>query len=324
MFILGLQGSPRKGGNTDTFLSAFMEKAGQAGAATKIIPTANAGVVPCIGCGHCEKYGVCAIADDTMATTIYGLLRQADLVVAATPVYFYGMSAQLKILVDRCQTLWSRKYVCKLEDPLASSRKGLLFSVAASHGRQVFDGVHLTGRYFFDAIDAQLEQSITYRGIETKGAIRQHREWLADIEAAVEKTVVPLARRLKILFVSPQGTCLAPMAAAEAQRRFGDRIRTDFAGRLPAADLSEAMLRCLQRKGIDLRYRRPQTVEETFVGMGPDRLIVIGDAKVPISAPALPSMSWPIAPPSATDDASVERAWEAIGAHLDRLKQWID
>ena len=324
MFILGLQGSPRKRGNTDTFLSTFMDKAAQAGAATQTIQTATAGIVPCKGCGYCETHGRCVIADDPMSTTIYGLLRQADLVVAATPVYFYGMSAQLKVLVDRCQTLWSRKYTCKLEDPLASSRKGMLFSVAASHGRQIFDGVHLTARYFFDAIDAHPVQAITYRGIEAKGDLRQREGWLADIEATIEATVRPLARRVKILFVSPQGACLAPMAAALAQRRYGDRIRADFAGRLPAAKLSAATLDCLQKNGVDLSFRRPQAVDQAVANVAPDRLIVIGAGGDQTSIRGLTPVPWNIAPPAAADDAAMERVWNDIETHVDRLKQWIE
>jgi len=173
MLILGLQGSPRKGGNTDTLLAAFLDRAAQAGAAVKTIQVARAGIVPCKGCGYCETHGVCVIADDPMSKEIYGLLREADLVVTATPVFFYGISAQLKGLIDRTQTLWSRKYVYRLKDPLAATRKGLLFSVAASQGRQLFDGIRLTTKYFFDAIDADFEHVLTYRGIEAKGAVRK-------------------------------------------------------------------------------------------------------------------------------------------------------
>ena len=239
MLILGLQGSPRKGGNTDTFLTAFLEKAAQAGAAVKTIQVARAGIVPCKGCGYCETHGTCVIADDPMSTEIFGLLREADLVIAATPVFFYGISAQLKVLIDRCQTLWSRKYVYKLKDPLAGTRKGLLFSVAASQGRQLFDGIHLTAKYFFDAIDAQVSHALTYRGIESKGAIRQHEGLAADIDEALQKTVLPLVNRKKVLFISPAGACRAPMAAAMAQQRYGDRIRTGFGGCSPEGALHE-------------------------------------------------------------------------------------
>ncbi|WP_172684187.1 flavodoxin family protein, partial [Desulfosarcina cetonica] len=202
MFILGLQGSPRKGGNTDILLATFLEKAAAAGAAVQTIQVARAGITPCKGCGYCESHGTCVIADDPMAKQIFGLLRQADMVVAASPIYFYGASAQLKVLIDRCQTLWSRKYAFKLKDPLVATREGILLSVAASRGRQLFDGLQLTAKYFFDAIDARFSQALTYRGIEGKGAIRDQAGVAGDIDAIIEKSVRPLVARKGILFVS--------------------------------------------------------------------------------------------------------------------------
>jgi multimeric flavodoxin WrbA len=307
MFVLGLQGSPRKGGNTDTFLAAFLESAARAGAVTQTVQTARAGVAPCKGCGYCEKHGTCVIADDPMSRKIFGWLRQADLVVAATPVYFYGISGQLKILIDRCQTLWSRKYVYKLKDPLAAARNGLLFSVAASRGRQLFDGIHLTAKYFFDAIDARMATSITYRGVEAKGAIRKREGWQQDIEEAVEKLVAPAARREKILFVSRHGACLAPMAAALAQRHFGDRIRTDFAGDDPAEKLHEPMVRAMQRKGLDLGYRRPQSTDAAFMGVKPDKRVILEASGSELAINGAEALRWSLARPAATDDASMDR-----------------
>jgi len=324
MLVLGLQGSPRKKGNTDIFLSAFLDEAVRAGAAVKTIQAATAGIVPCKGCGYCEKKGTCVIADDPMAREIFGLIRQADLVVAASPVYFYGISAQLKVLIDRCQTLWSRKYVFKTKDPLASVRKGLLFSVAASRGRQLFDGIHLTAKYFFDAIDARMEHAITYRGIEARGAIRKRENWTADIETAVEKTVVPLVGRTRILFVSPLGACRAPMAAAMAQQRFPDRIRTDFAGVEKAAALDETMVGFLQETGLDLVYRRPQSPEEAFFGLAPDLMVVIGDG-FDEKMPHLPveRLHWSLPAPKPTDNQSMETLHLQIRENLDRLIERI-
>ena len=319
MLVLGLQGSPRKGGNTDTFLTAFMEKAGQAGAVTETIQAAKAGIVPCKGCGYCEKHGTCIIADDPMSESIYGLLRQADLIVAASPVYFYGISAQLKILIDRCQTLWSRKYICKLEDPLASSRQGLLFSVAASRGRQIFDGTHLTAKYFFDAIDARLNHTITYRGIEAKGAIRRQDGWVADIEAAIETLVVPGVGRSSILFVSQQGACLAPMAAAMVQKRFGNRIRAGFAGWTPAAALYDPMVRVMQHQGVDLGYLRPQPLADQLESIRPDKLVLLGESCEKMPVQEIQTEHWPIAGWSATTNGAVERMQKEIEEHMNRL-----
>ena len=323
MFVLGLQGSPRKGGNTDTFLSAFLDGASRAGAAVKTIQAAKAGIVPCRGCGYCEKKGTCVIADDPMAMEIYGLIRRADLVVAASPVYFYGISAQLKVLIDRCQTLWSRKYVLKVKDPLASERKGLLFSVAASRGRQLFDGIHLTAKYFFDAIDASMEHAITYRGIEAKGAIRKRENWTADIETAIEKTVIPLVERTRILFVSLRGACRAPMAAAMAQQRFSDRIRTDFAGMEKTTALDETMVRCVQETGLDLGYRRPQSPEEAFFGLAPDLMVVIGDGPEKDPYPNVERLHWSLPAPQSINDQSMEALRLQINENLDQLTNRI-
>jgi multimeric flavodoxin WrbA len=319
MLILGLQGSPRKGGNTDTFLTAFLEKAGQAGAAVKTVQAARAGIVPCKGCGYCETHGTCVIADDPMSTEIFGLLREADLVVAASPVYFYGISAQLKILIDRCQTLWSRKYMLKLKDPLADTRKGLLFSVAASRGRQLFDGVQLTAKYFFDAIDAQFSHAVTFRGIESKAAIRRHEGFTADIDEAVAKTVLPLVARRKVLFISTDGACRAPMAAALAQQRYGDRIRTGFGALQPAPALSAPMVQAMQRAGVDMGYRRPRHMDQALVGATPDLVIVIGDGVDRTAFPGVRTVQWPIAAPASSADEDMDRLRQELGVQVETL-----
>jgi multimeric flavodoxin WrbA/protein-tyrosine-phosphatase len=329
MLILGLQGSPRRGGNTDSFLAAFLEKAGQTGAAVETIQVARAGIVPCKGCGYCETHGTCVIADDPMSSTIFGLLRQADLVVAATPVYFYAASAQLKVLIDRCQTLWSRKYVYKLKDPLAATRKGLLFSVAASRGRQLFDGIHLSTKYFFDAIDADFSHALTYRGIEAKGAIRNHKSLDADVEAAVAATVLPLVKRKKVLFISPSGACRAPMAAAMAQQRYGDRIRTDFAGWSPADALQDAMVRSMQQIGLDMGFRKPQNSEQALFGATPDLTIVVGDQADKIAAPGEKTVQWSLSDPvsspdsPSSEDEAMDRLRLKIEAQVDTLMQYF-
>ncbi|ETR74596.1 MAG: Low molecular weight phosphotyrosine protein phosphatase [Candidatus Magnetoglobus multicellularis str. Araruama] len=87
MFVLGLQGSPRKKGNTDTLLSAFMETAQRNGAETHVANVFEHEIQPCIACSMCEKTGICSINDD-MQNEIYPLLRRADIVVLASPIFF--------------------------------------------------------------------------------------------------------------------------------------------------------------------------------------------------------------------------------------------
>ncbi len=241
--------------------------------------------------------------------------------VAATPVFFYGISAQLKVLIDRCQTLWSRKYVYKLKDPLSATRKGLLLSVAASKGRQLFDGIHLTTQYFFDAIDAQFSHALTYRGVESKGAIRHHEGLAADIDETIQKTVLPLVKRKHVLFISPTGACRAPMAAAIAQERFGDAIRTGFAAPRPAPEMSAPMSRFMQRVGVDVGYRIPQTFEQALFGTTPDLTVAIGDGADTIPIPGIKTVQWSLPEPTLPDEDAMNRLRRAIEAKLDVLMQ---
>jgi arsenate reductase len=323
MLVLGFQGSPRKNGNTDRLLAAFMEKARCAGAAVKTIQVARAGIVPCKGCGYCEKHGTCVIADDPMSNEVYGLLRQADLIVAASPVFFYGVSAQLKGLIDRSQTLWSRKYVYKLKDPLAATRRGMLLSVGASRGRQLFDGIHLTIKYFFDAVDARFDHSLTYHGIEAKGAILARDGLSTDIDAAIDATVKPLVDRRRLLFVSPRGACRGPMAAALAQQRFGDRIRAGAAALDPASESSAPMMRVMQKAGIDMGYLKPTAIDGALYGLRPDRVIVIGENNDRSPVPGVKTVPWPLPIPEDMNDEAMDGLFHEIKEHVDGLDEYI-
>ena len=100
MFVVGLQGSPRKNGNTEYLLDSFLEQAVVLGAETVNVRVADKNILPCIGCNSCMKTGQCVIQTDDMFTEIYPLLQKADIIVAATPVFFYGPSAQLKALIE--------------------------------------------------------------------------------------------------------------------------------------------------------------------------------------------------------------------------------
>ncbi|MCP4681177.1 MAG: flavodoxin family protein, partial [Desulfobacterales bacterium] len=99
MFILGLQGSPRRKGNTSKLLSAFLTEAKNLGAHTYYLDVPRMNITPCQECGTCEKKGFCPIDDDMQK--VFFLLRRADIIVMATPVFFYGPTAQLKALIDR-------------------------------------------------------------------------------------------------------------------------------------------------------------------------------------------------------------------------------
>jgi multimeric flavodoxin WrbA len=186
MLALGLQGSPNYQGSTVYLLKQFMAELSSNGLQTHTIDVAKKNIQPCRGCRYCEKKGVCVIHDDDMANDIYPILREADIIVVATPVFFYGVPSRLKALIDRTQAFWSRKYRLKLSDPRQKQRKGFLLSLGGSRGKQLFDGVILTVKYFFDAVDAEYSGNLTYRNIETRKDIMQHAALKTDIVHAVE------------------------------------------------------------------------------------------------------------------------------------------
>jgi multimeric flavodoxin WrbA len=179
MRVLGLFCSPRKGGNTDLLLDAFLRGAREEGAETEKMEVCHLHIAPCTGCGTCEKKGRCAIKDDM--ETAYQEIERADIIALASPIYFYSVTAQCKLLIDRCQTLWSRKYVLKRNSRM---KTGFFLSVGATKGKKMFDCAVMTVRYFFDAINATYSGDLLIKEIDAKGEIRNHPTALIDAHEA--------------------------------------------------------------------------------------------------------------------------------------------
>lgn len=102
--VLILSGSPRKGGNSDLLCDEFAKGALEAGNAVEKIRVAEKNIGFCRGCYACKQSGVCAIKDD-MAEVLQKMI-DADVIVLASPVYFYAIDAQLKALIDRTVARW--------------------------------------------------------------------------------------------------------------------------------------------------------------------------------------------------------------------------
>ena len=104
--VLILSGSPRKGGNSDTLCDRFMQGAVEAGHEVEKIRVAEKKIGFCSGCYYCQKSGgVCAKKDDM--PEILQKMIDADVIVLASPVYFYSIDAQLKALIDRTVARWT-------------------------------------------------------------------------------------------------------------------------------------------------------------------------------------------------------------------------
>lgn len=102
--VLILSGSPRKNGNSDTLCDQFAMGAAEAGHTVEKIRVAEKNIGYCRGCYACKDTGICAIQDD-MAGILQKMI-DADVIVLASPVYFYSIDAQLKAVIDRTVARW--------------------------------------------------------------------------------------------------------------------------------------------------------------------------------------------------------------------------
>jgi protein-tyrosine-phosphatase/multimeric flavodoxin WrbA len=253
-------------------------------------------ITPCQECGTCEKKGFCPIDDDMQE--VYPLLRQADIIVMATPIFFYGATAQLKALIDRSQALWSRRYVFKLTDPGMKWRRGFLLAVGATKGKNLFEGVELTAKYFFDAVGATSEGSLTYKHIEASGDIENHPTALADAKEKAATIVAPFLKRKKILFVCTENACRSQMASAFAQFHAGNRIEAISAGSAPAAEVNPLMKEVMMEKGIDMAFRKPRSLDD-IAGLGaPDLIVSMGCQDACPLFPGVRNTEWDLEDPA--------------------------
>jgi multimeric flavodoxin WrbA len=180
MKVLGIYGSPRKGGNTDQLLDQALEGARSAGAETDAVYARRLKMSGCLECGGCDDTGECVVQDDMQ--DVYPRIEEAGVIFLASPIFFYGLTAQVKAVVDRSQALWSKR---KLRKPFEEwknyeSGRGYLIAVGATRGKNLFEGVQLGARYFYDALDMSYEGGIFFRKLEDKNAVRENPETLKE------------------------------------------------------------------------------------------------------------------------------------------------
>lgn len=180
MKVLGIIGSPRVKGNTDLLLDEALKGVQEQGAEVEKIVVDKLTIAPCREYYGCERDGNCVIRDDMDA--IYPKLLEADSVIVASPMFFYGITSQAKALIDRSQALWARRYVLKQEPP-GGGRKGAFIAVGATKGKDLFTGSILTVKYFFQAIGVEYADELLVRGVDKRGEIKEHPD---DLSAAYE------------------------------------------------------------------------------------------------------------------------------------------
>jgi len=188
--VLGLFGSPRRGGNTDILLEEALKGAEMEGAEVERLHLTDFNIIPCRECLQCFNDGKCIILDDMQK--IYPKLLEADIIILASPIFFYGVTAWAKALIDRCQAFWSRKYILKDESlgKEGKRRKGFLISVGGTKGQKVFEGAILTAKYFFDVLNSEYMGELVFREVDAKGDILRRPEALQQALETGRKLVL--------------------------------------------------------------------------------------------------------------------------------------
>lgn len=172
--VLGIAGSPRKGGNTDLLIDAFLDGAKSKGYRIEKIDVAKLNIAPCDEGNSCHKTGVCRVKDDMQ--WIYPKLLNADHIVISSPIFFMGPSAQLKAMIDRCQALWARKFV--LKKPLRSDDKkhnGFFISTSGLDKKEAFLGAKGTIKALFYVLGFKYKGNLLFEGVDRRGDIKDRK-----------------------------------------------------------------------------------------------------------------------------------------------------
>jgi len=172
--VLGIAGSPRRQGNTELLLDQVLAGAESRGAKTEKVILSGFEMAPCRACDECFETGRCVVQDDYQL--LYPRLIKAERIVLAAPIFFTGLPAQAKALIDRCQCFWARKYVLKKPLPPTDTglqRQGFLVSTAGG-AKTSFRCAIRAMRAFLDGLDAQYGGELLFPGADEKAAILSH------------------------------------------------------------------------------------------------------------------------------------------------------
>ena len=161
MNILILSGSPRKGGNTDLLVGAFAKGASQKHH-VEVVSVHDYKVNPCMGCNACFKNKANACVQNDDMSLIYEKMSWADMLMIASPVYFYGLSAQLKAVIDRFHN--------PIRDTFHIKKMALLL-VGAATLPELFDSILAQYRLCLNFFKLEDAGRLLVRGVKDRGDI---------------------------------------------------------------------------------------------------------------------------------------------------------
>lgn len=166
--IIGLLGSPLSKGNTAKLLDQALKGAEDAGCEVEKIAVVNLDFEACTEMMFCLNHETCTMDDDMQS--MYQKFREMDSIIIATPVMTMGIPGKLKSFMDRFQVFFMAKYMRKkslVAKEKRMVRKGLFISISGMNIPEVFAGVLLTVRAFFDIIDCEFWDELLINDMDT-------------------------------------------------------------------------------------------------------------------------------------------------------------
>lgn len=182
--ITAVNGSPRKHGNTETVLDAFLRGTESTGAETNKLSLVDIDHKNCRGCNACHKKGVCILKDDL--TPIFDAVLASDILVLASPIYSMTVTAEMKSFIDRGQFLWAQKFVTKT---LAFSEEHLKHHIGVYLGTSgqeiphIFDAAFPVVRAFFNDAGFSYTENVLFAGMDQHGGVKGWPESVTFAEA---------------------------------------------------------------------------------------------------------------------------------------------
>lgn len=167
--VVGILGSPRRGGNSEILLDQCLKGAREKGATVTKLVLRDLKIAPCQGCNRCLTTGVCSVEDGMRE--VHSALLRADAVIIASPIYFSGLTGQTKCMIDRCQCLWARENLLggKVDHP----RKGAMILVGGD-AQAVFRNAQSELKAFMKGVGIAFHAELLVAGVEKAGEVRTH------------------------------------------------------------------------------------------------------------------------------------------------------
>lgn len=176
MRVIGILGSPRKGGKSDLLLDKALYGASSMGSRVEKIVLNNLNIRPCQECGRCDKTGKCKEYDDMRL--IYKKITAADVVIIASPVFFGSLTAQTKAMIDRFHCWWIRMNRLERRRPCRRKKKGIFLCVAGRRKSRFFKNAKEIIKAFFSVLGAEYFGELYCGGLDEKGSIKKYRRSL--------------------------------------------------------------------------------------------------------------------------------------------------